>query len=131
MAASCVACIQCLADQSPGPLQLGHLGVDASLNSLQAPTLRGARSLAGAVGSERVNDLSDCEAQLLELPRQADPVEIVLIEGAVTARGAGGRLQNAAALVEADCVDGNVSGLRERPDAHAVPSQRTALPARV
>ena len=91
----------------------------------EPPTLRGARCRARAVGGERVDDLPDRQAELLELPSQADPVEVVIIEGAVPACRAGCRLQDAAALVEADCVDGDARGFGELPDAHAGAGHRT------
>ena len=61
----------------------------------------------------------DRQAELLELPRQPDPVQVVLVEGPVPAGGPRRRVQHAATLVEADRVHRHPGGRRELPDPHA------------
>ena len=65
------------------------------------------RSLRRRRGGQRVHHLLDCEAQLLEPPNQQDPIQIAPVEGAVATGGPGRWMQHAAALVEANRVDGN------------------------
>ena len=95
LAAAGLAGVQGLSDLSLGPAELCQLGVDASLDLLQAPPLRDTAGTVGAVGGERIDDLSEGEAQLLELPSEAHPLEVVLVERAVATCRAGCRPQDA------------------------------------
>ena len=94
-------------DDHSGALQLCQLRLDPGLDLLEPPPFRGARRTADVVGGQRIDDLRDGQAELLELAREPDPVHVALLEGPVATRGTRGRVEHRSTLVEADRVHRN------------------------
>lgn len=119
MALSGVAGGKRVTDQASGATQRSHLDLDPGLHLLQPPPFRGTSRITDVVRGQRIHDLLNREAELLELPSQQYPVHVALVEGAVAPGGARRRLQDAATLVEAHRVHRDANRVGKAPNTHA------------
>jgi hypothetical protein len=119
LAATRVAGGERLTDLSPRATQLGHLYLDAGLDLLEPPPLRGTLRIAKVVRGQRVNYLLDGQAELLELPGHSDPLQVTAVESPVSTLRARRRAQDTTALVEPDSVHRDPGSVGERPNPHA------------
>ena len=72
---------QSVPDDHSGALQLCQLRLDPGLHLLEPPPFRGTRRTSDVVSGQRIDDLLDSQAELLELAREPNPVHVAPLEG--------------------------------------------------
>ncbi len=72
---------QSVPDDHSGALQLCQLRLDPGLHLLEPPPFRGTRRTSDVVSGQRIDDLLDGQAELLELAREPNPVHVAPLEG--------------------------------------------------
>lgn len=84
------AVVGCLGGVVADPLEFGDPGVESFDHGFQAPAFARAGSAARVVGVQGVNDLVECETEVLHGFRGADPFHRGWVELAVSGRSAAG-----------------------------------------
>ena len=105
-------------DGPTGSLEAFDPLIDPVRHLLEAPTLGRARRSASVVSLECIDDLIECEAQVLELADHAEAHHGVAGKQPVAGLGAIGARQHSSPFVVAHSVDRHTRSARQFPDPH-------------